>query len=134
MNHRLRSLLVGLGWGGGIASLALLSLFQKPVIGPFEVLLIFLLGVLGGLVLASPSTAIPISFLSIAIAAILSYIIFSIPAINGSLGSNLQADLLYTSSAVAVFRNFVFPPYILFSCLTGSLVGTYLAERWNIGM
>jgi len=120
--------LVAVGWAIVIASVFVQSLYVRPALTEFEIILLFLASAVAGAVLVDIEKLIVSFFLAIGLAIFLSYFCLVLPSVLGFAG--VAGEALYSAAIVMLFRS-VFPAPFIF-ILLGGLLGSFIGERLNL--
>ncbi len=146
LNPLLRELLIALSWGVTTSTILVSFVFQGYFVPGFNTAnpqstqsgvflaytLVFLVALFSGTLLSEFSIAIRASFVSLAVAAIVEYLVLTLPSILNIPGTDVLAQIglpPIPDTAITIVFSSIFPGP-LFLGLIGAFLGALLGERF----
>lgn len=132
LRERTWDVLMILGWGATMASIMLQALYERlfSTLTAWDLLLLFLVSVLAGMVLVDPTVIVLGYVVSLSVTTIIMFICLTSPALLGVLLYPAFREVMYEGALVTVFRTILPVPLIV--CLIAGLIGGVIGERLRL--
>jgi len=118
--------LIIVGWTIGLASIFLQSIYQKPMLGLFDFVLLFILNFLAGVMIKDAERLVLGFIVAFSSSVILEFLILSMPVFVGLVRHAEYASYLYAGAITMIVRT-TFPLGFVV-CFLASIIGGFLAD------
>ena len=130
LDKRMKDILVMIGWAIIVASVVLQALYQRWSLTGLDMVLLFIVSVLAGMVLVDPEVIVLSYAGSIFMSVLIMFVCLTLPATLGMLTYVVLEQLLYSEALSTIVKSLIPIPIIL--CLMGGLIGGFIGEELGL--
>lgn len=125
-----KNVLIIVSWGFLMASIVLQALYTHMSLTALDILLLFVVSVLAGMILIDIKTIVLGYICSFFLSVLITFICLTLPATLGIFEYAMQSEALYRVAISVIFTG-VFPAPIIL-CFIGGFVGSAISEKLNL--